>query len=68
MHAGRLASMLSHLDHELASEHLLKRGQVFLYAPDFDLAVMRCVDMQRHVLHIDNAQPCTLDKASKDGQ
>ena len=64
MHACWMASMLSHLDHELASEHLLKRGQVFLHAPDFDLAVMRCVDMQCHVLRIDNTQACALDEAS----
>jgi hypothetical protein len=49
-------------EHKLPSRHLLKRGQVLLYNPDFDPAIMRGIDMQRHVLRIDNAQACTLDK------
>lgn len=55
--------LLFHLDYELASEHLLKRGQVLLHTPDFDLTVMRCVYMQCHVLRIDNTQACALDEA-----
>ena len=48
----------------MPSKHLLKRGQVLLDTSDFDPAIMRGIDMQRHVLHIDNARACTLDKAS----
>ena len=48
----------------MASKYLLKRGQVLLHTPDFDLAVMRCVDMQCHVLRIHNTQACVLDEAS----
>jgi hypothetical protein len=52
----------------MPSKHLLKRSQGLPDTSDFDPAIMRGIDMQRHVLHIDNAQACTLDKASKDGQ
>ena len=48
----------------MPSKHLLKRGQVLLDTSDFDPAIMRGIDMQCHVLHIDNARACTLDKAS----
>ena len=48
----------------MPSKHLLKRSQVLLDASDFDPAIMRGIDMQCHVLHIDNARACTLDKAS----
>ena len=48
----------------MPSKHLLKRGQVLLDTSDFDPAIMRGIDMQRHVLHIDNARAYTLDKAS----
>jgi hypothetical protein len=52
----------------MPSKHLLKRSQGLPDTSDFDPAIMRGIDMQRHVLHIDNAQACTPDKASKDGQ
>ena len=52
----------------MLSKHFLKRSQVLLDTSDFDAAIMRGIDIQRHVLHIDNAQACTLDQASKDGQ
>jgi hypothetical protein len=52
----------------MPSKHLLKRSQVLLDTSNFDPAIMGGIDMQRHVLPIDNAQACTLDKASKDGQ
>ena len=48
----------------MPSKHLLKRGQVLLDTSDFDPAIMCDIDMQCHVLHIDNARACTLDKAS----
>jgi hypothetical protein len=35
---------------------------VLLYDPDFDPAIMRGIDMQRHVLRLDNARACPLDK------
>src|SRR5262245_19848424 len=55
---------LTHLDRELSAKRLLKRGQMLLHAPDFDLAVMGCVDIQRHVLRIYNTQTCVLNEAS----
>src|SRR4029434_6675512 len=51
-------------DHEWSSKHPLKRRQVLLDTPDFNLALMRCVDLQCHVLRIDHTQVCILDEAS----
>ena len=62
--AGICLTSLPQFEHEWSSKDFLKCGQVFLHAPDFDLAVMRCVDMQRYVLRIDHAQACALDEAS----
>jgi hypothetical protein len=55
---------LPHPDHEWSSKHFLQCGQVFLHTPDFDLAVMRGVDMQCHMARIDHTQARALDEAS----
>ena len=55
---------LPHPDHEWSSKHFLQRCQVFLYTPDFDLAVMCGVDIQCHMVRIDQTQARALDEAS----
>src|SRR5215471_10847713 len=37
---------------------------MLLYTPDFDMAVMRCVNIQCYLLCIHHAQTCVLDEAS----
>ena len=55
---------LPHPDRKWSSKHPLKRRQVLLDTPDFNLTILRCVDLQGHVARIDHTQACALDVAS----